>query len=321
MNSQPPSPNRPLILIVDDEPVTRRLLRVAMEEEGYRAIDVKNAAQCLDEYRRLNPDMVLLDAIMPEMDGFTCCESLRSLAAGNHLPILMITALDDRVSIDRAFAAGATDYITKPIYWAVLSQRVKRLLNTSTALKQLDFLQRQFTQQQPWEQLLHQLAAQLRHTFKLQTLFNTVVAELRTLVAAERVAFYRKDGTLWAESTKEGFPSLKSLSGDDITAFNHYQERYKQGQMVILDLCQPSILPDAAIAPLKQLTVLTATMFPVMRQNELWGILCFHHCQTPKLWESWELKQLSYLVDLLAIASLIRPSMTSNIDQSSSATG
>ncbi len=116
MNSLNFEPEAPLIFIVDDDRTMRSLLRIAMEEEGYRVIEAKNGQQCLDEYGRWQPDIVLLDAIMPEMDGFTCCQKLRSLEDNCYLPILMITALDDQDSIEQAFAAGATDYITKPYF-------------------------------------------------------------------------------------------------------------------------------------------------------------------------------------------------------------
>jgi signal transduction histidine kinase/response regulator of citrate/malate metabolism len=72
--------------------------------------------------------MILMDALMPVVDGFTCCDRLTQAWGDTCPPILMITALDDRAAVDRAFQAGATDYITKPIHWAVLRQRVRRLL-------------------------------------------------------------------------------------------------------------------------------------------------------------------------------------------------
>jgi len=68
----------------------------------------------LDAYLRLQPDIVLLDAIMPVMDGFSCCSHLQLLPGGDRTPILMITGLDDQDSVDQAFEAGAIDYVTKP---------------------------------------------------------------------------------------------------------------------------------------------------------------------------------------------------------------
>lgn len=127
----------PLVLIVDDERMMRSLLRRAVEKEGYQVIEAENGQQAIELYRNQRPDLVLLDAMMPEMTGFECCAELRQIAPNpqsslqvvvEQAPVLMITTLEDGESVDRAFAAGATDYITKPVNWALLRQRLQRLL-------------------------------------------------------------------------------------------------------------------------------------------------------------------------------------------------
>ncbi|BAY27117.1 response regulator receiver modulated diguanylate cyclase [Calothrix sp. NIES-2100] len=152
----------PLILVADDDKTMRVLLRKAMEQEGYRVVEVNDGQQCLDAYDTIKPDIVLLDAVMPVMDGFTCCKQLLKIARNNLIsalanfdtdsalgntvisklwertPILMITCLDDEESVNRAFEAGAMDYITKPIHWAVLRQRLRRLLQQAQVYKQLE---------------------------------------------------------------------------------------------------------------------------------------------------------------------------------------
>jgi PleD family two-component response regulator len=95
---------------------------MALKAEGYEIEEAINGEECLVKYARLQPDLVLLDAVMPEMDGFSCCQHIRALPDRPQIPILMITFLADRESIDQAFQAGATDYITKPIHWSVLRQ-------------------------------------------------------------------------------------------------------------------------------------------------------------------------------------------------------
>lgn len=152
----------PVILVADDDKAIRVLLRKAMEQEGYRVVEVNDGKQCLDAYEAIKPDIVLLDALMPVMDGFTCCKHLLKIARNNLMsalatfdtnsamgntvisklwertPILMITSLDDEESVNRAFEVGATDYITKPIHWTVLRQRLRRLLQQSHVYKQLE---------------------------------------------------------------------------------------------------------------------------------------------------------------------------------------
>lgn len=125
------------ILIVDDEKTLRMMLSRAMQKEGYQVIEAMSGEQCLDQCQQQLPDMVLLDAILPSMDGFTCCAKLQSIFGEQCPPVLMITSLNDQQSVDRAFEVGAVDYVTKPIHWAVLRQRVRRILQAGWAMTEL----------------------------------------------------------------------------------------------------------------------------------------------------------------------------------------
>ncbi|MBD2101915.1 PleD family two-component system response regulator [Leptolyngbya sp. FACHB-261] len=137
MNACPLSSSSPLVLIVDDDKFMRLQLRRGLEQEGYRVVEAVDGEQCLALYSQLQPNIVLLDALMPVMDGFTCCTQLQTVSGSEHTPILMITGLEDKKSVDLAFEAGAADYVTKPIHWAVLRQRVRRLLRQSQLHQQL----------------------------------------------------------------------------------------------------------------------------------------------------------------------------------------
>ena len=137
MNTIPPE-EQSLVLIVDDEPFMRMQLRLSLQYEGYRTAEAQDGREALIVFQQLHPDIVLLDAIMPDMDGFDCCTQLQSLDASKYTPILMITGLEDQESVDRAFEVGAIDYVTKPIHWPVLRQRVKRLIQQSQLQRQLE---------------------------------------------------------------------------------------------------------------------------------------------------------------------------------------
>ncbi|MEM6402245.1 MAG: response regulator [Cyanobacteria bacterium P01_D01_bin.116] len=126
--------NPPQILIVDDQKTLRLVLHKAMEKQGYQIIEACNGQHCLDICEKMTPDIILLDARMPGMDGFTCCSKLQALMGDNCPPILMITVLDDQESVERALQVGANDYITKPIDWDLLARRVNRLLTSRWAI-------------------------------------------------------------------------------------------------------------------------------------------------------------------------------------------
>jgi diguanylate cyclase (GGDEF)-like protein len=159
MNAVSFSDGTPIILVVDDDQFTRQLLRRVMEKEGYQVIEAANGEQGLEAYKRLKPHLVLLDALMPVMDGFTCCTQLQMLGNDDSLeqetfvdesfqdaartPVLMITGLEDQESVDRAFAVGATDYLTKPIHLAVLRQRVRRIIQQSQLYQKLEIANRE----------------------------------------------------------------------------------------------------------------------------------------------------------------------------------
>jgi len=129
--------DRPLILVVDDQLFMRRAARDWLEEAGFAVETAEDGAQCVSAFRRLRPDLVLLDVVMPVMDGFAACAALRALPGGEHAPILMMTGLDDARSIQEAYRAGATDFVHKPINGLVLGYRVRYMLRSSRTAEQL----------------------------------------------------------------------------------------------------------------------------------------------------------------------------------------
>jgi PAS domain S-box-containing protein len=126
---KPPAPdNRRLVLVVDDEPMMRLLARESLQGSGFRVVEAEHGRQALEVCHDTHPGIVLLDVNMPVMDGFETCQRLRDSAFGKHIPILMMTALDDLDSIRRSYQVGATDFVNKPINWLILAQRVEYML-------------------------------------------------------------------------------------------------------------------------------------------------------------------------------------------------
>jgi diguanylate cyclase (GGDEF)-like protein len=125
------------VLIVDDDRSTRRMLRYTLQRDGFRVEEAADGEQALEMLSTLQPDVILMDAVMPVMDGFTACAKVQELPFGRTIPVLMITALEDNESVERAFAAGASDFIPKPIHFAVLSQRVRRIIEANRAEKRI----------------------------------------------------------------------------------------------------------------------------------------------------------------------------------------
>jgi diguanylate cyclase (GGDEF)-like protein len=134
------SEDTPQVLVVDDDRSTRSTLRHTLQRDGFRVEEASDGQQALALLARFQPDVILMDAMMPVMDGFTACAKMQELPNGADIPVLMITALQDNSSVERAFAAGASDYIPKPIHYAVLSQRVRRIIEANRAEKRIRHL-------------------------------------------------------------------------------------------------------------------------------------------------------------------------------------
>lgn len=127
-----------VILIIDDDAFMQQRIKFFLEREGYQVICTNNGETGIQTFLQEKPNLILLDAVMEGMNGFDCCCQITKMPEAKDTPVLMITGLNDQASVDRAFEAGAVDYVTKPIHWPVLRQRVKRLLEQVQAkLEQL----------------------------------------------------------------------------------------------------------------------------------------------------------------------------------------
>ncbi|MCC7082435.1 MAG: EAL domain-containing protein [Burkholderiales bacterium] len=127
----------PLALVVDDDFTVRLLVRQTLENAGIAVAEADDGSRGLHDLVRLDPDIVLLDVMMPGKNGFEVCAEARALAAHSRTPILMMTGLDDTESVNHAYEAGATDFITKPITWPILAHRCRYMLRASQALDRL----------------------------------------------------------------------------------------------------------------------------------------------------------------------------------------
>ena len=126
-----------VILVVDDEEINRLFVREALEQVGFRVYEASNGVEALEQFSRWRPDLIIMDVMMPEMDGFSTCAQLRESSKGNRVPILIMTALEDDISIGQAYEYGATDFITKPIHARLLAHRVQYMLRGSITLNAL----------------------------------------------------------------------------------------------------------------------------------------------------------------------------------------
>ena len=181
------------ILIADDNKIDRQMLLDHLTEWGYQvyaAIHGKEVVEMLDQ---VEPDLIILDGIMPEMDGYAVCEHLRDIDK-NKVPVILITAYDNSEAVARAFVAGAEEYLTKPLHWDVLKYKLQRLFrnrNAEVALRKSEG--------------------------KLQGIFHNVVAGISVLNGEGRCLYAnQKMADLLGYSIEELYElSLRDVTHDD----------------------------------------------------------------------------------------------------------
>lgn len=121
------------ILVVDDAPLIRGMFIQILQKCGYQVSTVENGQQAIEYVATQPPDLVLMDADMPVLDGIAAVKAIRQLPHTQHLPIVMVTAFVEREWVDRAYTAGAVDYVTKPVNWDVLRNRIHYILQAKHA--------------------------------------------------------------------------------------------------------------------------------------------------------------------------------------------
>jgi len=121
------------VLVVDDNFVNVKLLEALLKSASYEVATAMSGDAALEEVRQFRPDIVLLDVMMPEMDGYEVCRRIRQIKEAARVPVIMITALDKDSDRETGFAAGANDFLTKPVEDSVLLPAMRRVMQSANA--------------------------------------------------------------------------------------------------------------------------------------------------------------------------------------------
>jgi len=131
------SRGKPVVLLVDDDIASLMMAEGPLEEAGFHVVQAIDGVEAVEQFSKHNPDLVIMDAVMPNMDGFEAIARIRKTNLGAHVPILMTTGLDDLESITRAYEEGATDFLPKPINFFILPYRMKYMLRSKLTADEL----------------------------------------------------------------------------------------------------------------------------------------------------------------------------------------
>lgn len=261
------------VIIIDDDPLIRLVVSKTLQAANLNTIEAASGEEGLQLFKEKKADAILLDVMMPSgMDGYATCSEIRNLPEGRHVPILMMTGLEDLESINRAYELGATDFITKPINIPLLSHRVRYMLKGSYTTQQLlkseqrlhhmayfddltELPNRHFFQ----ENLQQMIALAHRKKLKLGVLFldldgfkrinDTLGHHLGDLVLQATSERLRKnirvsDSFIQAGSYQNNV-SLARLGGDEFTALlsliEHNEDAAIAAERIRINLAQPLI--------------------------------------------------------------------------------
>ena len=115
---------RKKILVVEDDTDLLDIMRLALKSAGYSTASATNGIEALKKARTLSPDLIILDLVLPELDGFAVCETLRKDRATASVPIIVVTGLSSEFTRLAGFESGATDYVTKPVSLCELVSKI-----------------------------------------------------------------------------------------------------------------------------------------------------------------------------------------------------
>jgi len=258
---------KPLVLVVDDQPQNVKLLQQVLTMSGYEVTTASSGPEAIGKVRAENPDIVLLDVVMPQMSGYEVCKALRADPSTQLLPVVMVTALDPLEERLKGIEAGADDFLSKPINQAELLARVKSLLRIRELHKQVEV---QALLLADWNSRLEERVAdqlgQLERLARLKRFLSPKVADL--IVAGQLddpLATRRREVTIMFVDMR-GFTAFSETAApeDVIGILREYHAEVGRlvnqhegtiehfaGDGVMLIFNDPNPLPDPALAAVR----------------------------------------------------------------------
>ena len=300
MDKQILKPEDFLILVVDDQTSNLKVLRVILELVGYKLTFARNGEQALERVATARPNLILLDLMMPDMDGLQFCEILKKVYPEfATIPIIFLTASHEKEHLLKAFELGAVDYITKPFSKPELLARVKTHL-------ELHHLREQAVKQAEQERIISSVTRGIHYSLNLNDILAIAVSKLQNFLTADRVFIVHcstvSKCTIVAEATLPELPLLGKATIMDLQWLQ--QENQPLEFIYSWSIEQPGelIIPKSHQDWLKTHQVKAELLAPIFQEDQLWGVLVAHRYQQVQSWTSEETNILSRIVDQLAIA-------------------
>ncbi len=314
------NPKGDVILIVDDTPTNLGMLCDFLTDSGFEVLVAIDGESAIEQVIYAQPNLILLDVLMPKIDGFETCRRLKANPSTQAIPVIFMTALGETVDKVKGFQVGAVDYVTKPIQPEEVLVRItnhltiqnlqnqlqKQNLQLQQEVKERQQAEELVRQQAQREQLLGEIVQRIRQSLDLEEILSTTVREVRQFLQTDRVLIYRFFDD-WS-----GIVAVESVSSDELSILNTrisdpcfseaYVELYQKGHILVIEDIYTADVTPCHVDFLASIQARANLVVPILQGEQLWGLLVAHHCCEPRQWQQFEVDLLNALSTPIAIA-------------------
>ncbi|MDV2991346.1 MAG: Sensor histidine kinase RcsC [Chroococcidiopsis sp. SAG 2025] len=302
------------ILVVDDTPTNLEILFDFLTNYGFKILIAEDGESALQKAAYASPDLILLDILMPGIDGFETCSRLKASESTREIPVIFMTALSETADKVKGLQVGAVDYVTKPLQHEEVLARVQTHLRLRSLTKQLQAqnvqLEQEIEQRQRQyqrSQLFAEVTLKIRQSLQLEDILQAAAIEVQKILQADRVVIYRlrSDGTGSAVA-EAVLPGWFSVLGQQFAAEvfpEDCHQLYCQGRIRgIADVEREENIAPCLVEFMRQFQVKAKLVVPIIIKEELWGLLIAHQCSSSRDWTDFETELLGQLADQIGIA-------------------
>ncbi len=234
---------KPVVLVVDDDMAGLLMASEALASAGFEVVEAEDGQEAVEQFIKYKPDVVIMDVVMPRMDGFESCSIIRKSEGGQHVPILMVTGLEDVDSIQKAYEVGATDFVTKPINFFLLPYRVHYMMRAKKTADDLRESQMRLDKAQRiaklghWEWLFEsdvfEWSSECKNILNVEVLGNELQQFLQAIHHDDRSLVTRALERARTDSQRFNLEFRTSASSkEDVRIIHVEAENESAGQMV-----------------------------------------------------------------------------------------
>ncbi|WP_375473271.1 response regulator [uncultured Nostoc sp.] len=310
------------LLIVDDSPEDRELYRRYLlrdREYSYTFLEATLGQQGLELWQQHQPDAVLVDYRLPDLDGLEFLAQLQPSMQQPCLPVIVVTGQGNEAIAVKAIKAGAQDYLVKE---EITPEGLQIAVNGAIETVRLHT---QLQQRIERERVVSHITQKIHQSLNLDEILQTTVTEVREFLHTDRVLVFQLkpngDGTVVAESVWAQWRSLlystmydpclaknylasnpQEIVSNDPAFVENYIQRYRQGYVTAIFDIQDSSIDPCHVELLAQYQVKANLVVPIIYDNHFWGLLIAHNCAMPKRWQPLEIDLLKELAIQVGIA-------------------